>query len=274
MRIRCSRHGNGGGASSAFAGNFQFIISCMGRSIEDHAGNRDRRARHSGPIGGRFRPALGRVEGTVLAVTLGVALAAAQVAPPGPPRGAPSEPRALEFESGGLKYQALTRGGVTVMFASLPTRVLGYAILQVAVSNGSVDGWDVRPENLHFERAVGGRIQALAARAVVVDVMDRAGRGDVGRLVSVYEAALFGNISMRSTNGYEARRRDAMAVGDRRMSAAAAAAAIVLGTTTLEPGQSTDGAVFFPNSGRPLGAGRLVLEAGGERFEFLVEAAP
>ena len=271
MWIRCSRHGNGGGASSAFAGNFQFIISCMGRSIEDHAGNRDRRARRSGPIGGRcLRP----VEGTVLAVTLGLALAVAQVAPQGPPRGAPSEPRALEFESGGLKYQALTRGGVTVMFASLPTRVLGYAILQVAVSNGSVDGWDVRPENLHFERALGGRIQALAARAVVVDVMDRAGRGDVGRLVSVYEAALFGNISMRSTNGYEARRRDAMAVGDRRMSAAAAAAAIVLGTTTLEPGQSTDGAVFFPNSGRPLGAGRLVLEAGGERFEFQVEAAP
>ena len=190
------------------------------------------------------------------------------------PQNNSGDPRPLEFESGGLKYQALSRGGVTVMFAPLPTRVLGYVILQVAVSNGSVDRWDVRPEDLRFERPAGGPIQALAARAVVVDVMDRAGRGDVGRLVSVYEAALFGNITVRSTNGYEARRRDAMAMGDSRLRAAAAAAAIVLGTTRLEPGQSTDGAVFFPNSGRPLGAGRLVMEAGGERFEFPVAAVP
>lgn len=176
----------------------------------------------------------------------------------------------LEFVSGGLKYQALTRGGITVMFAPLPTRVLGYAILQVAISNGSVEPWEVRPEDMHFERATGGRIQALPAGAVVRDVLNRAGRGDVGRLVSVYEGALFGNINVRSTNGYEARRRDAMAEGDTRMRAAAAASAIVLGTTKLEPGQSTDGAVFFPNAGRPLGPGRLVLEAGGERFEFQV----
>jgi hypothetical protein len=30
--------------------------------------------------------------------------------------------------------------------------------------------------------------------------------------------------------------------------------------------------VFFPNGGRPLGAGRLVVETAGERFEFPVEA--
>ena len=47
----------------------------------------------------------------------------------------------LEFESGGLKYKALTRGGVTIMFAPLPTRVLGYTILQVAISNGSPVSW-------------------------------------------------------------------------------------------------------------------------------------
>ena len=191
------------------------------------------------------------------------------------PQPAPPNPRALEFESAGLKYQAITHGGITVMFAPLPTRVLGYAILQVAVSNGSVEPWDVRPEDMRFERAAGaGRIQALSARAVVMDVLDRARRGDVGRLISVYEAALFGNINVRSTNGYEARRRDAMAVGDTRMRAAAAASAIVLGSSKLDPGQSTDGAVFFPNSGRPLGAGRLVMEAGGERFEFEVAAEP
>jgi len=205
-----------------------------------------------------------RLTGLALTVALGVM-------PISPQTGA-NNSRPLEFESGGLKYQALTRGGVTVMFAHLPTRVLGYAILQVAVSNGSVIPWDVQPEDVHFERAGGTKVQALAAGAVVKDVLNRAGRGDVGRLVSVYEAALFGNVNVRSTNGYEARRRDAMAVGNTRMRAAAAASAIVLGTTKLEPGQSTDGAVFFPNSGRPLGAGRLVMEAGGERFEFDVTA--
>jgi hypothetical protein len=63
-----------------------------------------------------------------------------------------------------------------------------------------------------------------------------------------------------------------MAVGNTRMRAAAAASAIVLGTAKLDPGQSTDGAVFFPNSNRPLGAGRIVMESGGERFEFAVTA--
>jgi hypothetical protein len=202
----------------------------------------------------------------------GLALACALGVTPISPQAAANNPRPLEFESGGLKYQALTRGGVTVMFAHLPTRVLGYAILQVAVSNGSVIAWDVQPEDMHFERAGGTQVKALAAGAVVKDVLNRAGRKDVGRLVSVYEAALFGNVNVRSTNGYEARRRDAMAVGNTRMRAAAAASAIVLGTTKLEPGQSTDGAVFFPNSGRPLGAGRLVMDAGGERFEFEVAA--
>ena len=193
-------------------------------------------------------------------------------APVSPQAAAPASARPLEFESAGLKYQALTHGGITVMFAPLPTRVLGYAILQVAVSNGSVEVWDVKPEDLRFERAAGTRVQALSARGVVQDVLNRAGRGDVGRLVSVYEAALFGNINVRSTNGYEARRRDAMAIGGTRFSAAAAASAIVLGTTRLDPGQSTDGAVFFPNSGRPLGAGRLVMEAGGEKFVFELAA--
>lgn len=203
--------------------------------------------------------------GRVLALSVAVALCATPTLPQG-------SPPALEFESGGLRYQALTRSGITVMFAPLPTRILGYAILQVSVSNGSVEPWEVRPENIRFERASGGRLQALSARAVVQDVLDRAGRGDVGRLVGVYESALFGNVTIRSTNGYEARRRDAMAVGNTRMRAAAAASAIVLGTAKLEPGQSTDGAVFFPNSNRPLGAGRIVLEAGSERFEFTVAA--
>ena len=61
----------------------------------------------------------------------------------------------LEFESGGLKYKALTRGGVTIMFAPLPTRILGYSILQVAISNGSPVSWSFKPEDFRFERDSG-----------------------------------------------------------------------------------------------------------------------
>jgi hypothetical protein len=43
-------------------------------------------------------------------------------------------------------------------------------------------------------------------------------------------------------------------------------------TTKLAPGQSTDGAVFYPSGGKPLGAGKLVVNAAAEVFEFPVEA--
>jgi hypothetical protein len=56
------------------------------------------------------------------------------------------------------------------------------------------------------------------------------------------------------------------------LKAAAAASAIALGTTKLAPGQSTDGAIFYANQGKPLGAGRLIVTAAGETFEFPVEA--
>ncbi|MEP6963570.1 MAG: hypothetical protein ABI995_15930, partial [Acidobacteriota bacterium] len=142
--------------------------------------------------------------------------------------------------------------------------------------NGSVEPQTVAPESFQFHRATGtpAAVRALSARAVVGDVLDRAGRNDVGRLIGVYEAALFGNSNLELRHGYEARRKDAMAVGSTRMRAAAAAAAIILGAKTLEPGQSTDGAVFFPSSNKPLGAGRLTVEAGGEVFEFMLEPEP
>jgi hypothetical protein len=41
--------------------------------------------------------------------------------------------------------------------------------------------------------------------------------------------------------------------------------------TKLAPGQSTDGAVFYPTKGKPLGAGRLMVDAAAETFEFPVE---
>jgi hypothetical protein len=180
----------------------------------------------------------------------------------------------LEFESAGLKYKALTRGGVTIMFAPLPTKVLGYTILQVAISNGSPVSWSFKPEDFGFEQEGGQRIQAVSAGTVVKQLLDHASRGDVGRLITAYEMALFGNAKVHSTNGYESRRQDYLALGSTKLKAASAASAIALVTTKLNPGQSTDGAVFYPTKGKPLGAGRLMVDAAGETFEFPVEAEP
>jgi hypothetical protein len=178
----------------------------------------------------------------------------------------------LEFESGGLKYKALTRGGVTIMFAPLPAKVLGYTILQVAISNGAAVSWSFKPEDFRFERESGQQIQAVSAGTVVKQLLDHASRGDVGRLINAYEAALFGNARVHSTNGYESRRQDYLALGSTKLKAASAASAIALVTTKLAPGQSTDGAVFYPSGGKPLGAGKLVVNAAAEVFEFPVEA--
>ena len=181
----------------------------------------------------------------------------------------------IPFESNGLQYKALTRGGVTIMFAQLPTHVRDYAILQISISNGSPISWTFRPEDFRFERDDGHSVQALAAKTVVGNLMAHASRGDVTKLVVAYEMALYGNTQMHSTNGYEARRQDALAeFGSNKMKAAAAASAIALVTTKLAPGQSTDGAVFYPNSGKPLGTGRLMVNAAGEEFGFPVEPLP
>jgi hypothetical protein len=186
---------------------------------------------------------------------------------------AAAKAQVIEFESGGLKYKTLTKGGVTVMYASLPTHVRDYAILQVAVSNGSPVSWTVKPEDFRFERPDGQSLQGLPAKTVVGTILEKAGRGDVIKLISAYEQALFNNARMHSTNGYEVRRQNYLAEsGQNRLRAAAAASAIAFATTKLAPGQSTDGAVFYSNQGKPLGTGRLIVNAAGELFVFPVEA--
>jgi hypothetical protein len=181
----------------------------------------------------------------------------------------------IPFESNGLEYKVLTRGGVTIMFAQLPLHVRDYAVLQVSISNGSPISWTFKPEDFRFEREDGAWIQAPAAKTVVSSLMAKASRGDVTKLVVAYEMALYGNTHMHSTNGYEARRQDALAeFGSNKIKAAAAASAIALVTTKLEPHQSTDGAVFYPNGGKALGTGRLIVNAAGEEFVFPVEPLP
>ena len=190
----------------------------------------------------------------LLLVTLGAATQAQQV---------------VEFESGGLKYKSLTHNGITVMFTALPLHVREYAIMQVAISNGTGIAWNVKPEDCSFEKGAGGSVRALPARTVVGSLLQKAGRGDVIKLVAAYESSLFNNAQIHSTNGYESRRQNAFAdIGSSRLKAAAAASAIALVTTKLMPGQSTDGAVFFPNQGRSLGPGTLTVHAAGEVFVF------
>ena len=175
----------------------------------------------------------------------------------------------IEFESGGLKYQTLTRNSVTMMFAHLPARVHEYAIIQVAASNGAPAPVIIRPEDVTFERADGVVLKATPAREVVNELIEKGNRGDVIKLVSTYEGALFGMTRFRPTNGYEARRQQFLAeVSSTKIKAAAAASAIALVQTKLAAGQSTDGAVFFSTEGKPLGAGRVVMRNSSGEFSF------
>jgi hypothetical protein len=178
----------------------------------------------------------------------------------------------IEFESNGLKYQTLTKNSVTVMFAPMASHIREYATIQVAVSNGSSGPYTIRPEDFWFVRDAGGKIQGAPARSVVLMLIEKGGRNDVIKLVSTYESALYGISRIRSTNGYEQRRQAALAeVASTKLQAAAAASAIALVQTRLAPGQSTDGAVFFPTEGKPLGPGKLVVRTNTDTFEFQAE---
>jgi len=180
----------------------------------------------------------------------------------------------IEFESGGLRYQTLTKNGLTIMVASLPSTVRQWGILQVAISNGSTLAWSIKPEDFTFTSTDGTSLKATPARTVVENLISKAGRNDVIKLVSAYESSLYGLQRFKSTNGYEERRQAAFAeVSSAKLKAGAAASAIAFVSTKLAPGQSTDGAVFYPTAGKPLGAGHLRVNAGGEIFEFQPSAA-
>jgi hypothetical protein len=180
-----------------------------------------------------------------------------------------SAAQVIDFDSGGLHYKTLTKGGVTIMFAGLPSHVRAYSVLQVAVSNGSPISWTIKPEDFRFYHQDGTSVGAAEAGDVVDSLITKASRRDVINLVSTYENGIYGNSRLRSNNGYEARRRNYLAeVSSAKIKAAAAASAIAFVAVKLSPGDSTDGAVFFPSNGKALGAGKLVVTAAGETFEF------
>jgi hypothetical protein len=181
----------------------------------------------------------------------------------------------IDFESNGLHYKTLTKAGVTVMFAYLPSHLKEYSIMQVSISNGSPIAWMVKAEDFSYRRQDGTISQASPALAVVTSLLSKGSRSDVIKLVTTYEAGVYGNINMQTTNGYERRRESALAEGvSSRLKAGAAASAIALVPTKLLAGESTDGAVFFPNIGKPFGPGTLVAHAAGEVFEFPTDGEP
>ncbi|MBZ5580067.1 MAG: hypothetical protein LAP40_26200 [Acidobacteriia bacterium] len=184
---------------------------------------------------------------------------------------APASAQVIEFETNGLKYQTVTKSGVTVMFALLQPHVQGYTILQVAVSNGSAGRYTIKPEDFSFVRDTGEAIPAASARSVIGMLIEKGNRSDVIKLVGTYETAFYGMARMRSTNGYEQRRQAALAETSTKLKAAATASALALVQTQLPPGESTDGAVFIPTEGKPLGRGHLVVRTNTDVFEFREE---
>jgi hypothetical protein len=198
--------------------------------------------------------------------------ASTQAAPPTPESGQRLPPP-IEFESHGMEYQSLTKDGVTVMFAPLPVHVSDYNIVQATVTNGSLVSWTVRASDFTFLRQDGTTLRAVSADDVVSSLLRKAGRTDVIKLELLYEQSIYAIPNYRSTNGYEQRREAAMAeFVNRGFKAAAEASAIIFAATKLNPGGSTDGAIFFENRTKQkgLGAGRFIAHTCGEMFVFEV----
>ena len=178
----------------------------------------------------------------------------------------------IEFEQNGLKYQTLTHGGVTVMFAHLKTHEKEFSIVQVSIANGSRGPYTVRPEDFTFERPDHSEVHASNARYVIDLLREKGSGNDVVKLITTYEASLYGMARIHSTNGYEQRRQAALAfASSARLKAAAAASAIAFVQQKLAPGESTDGAVFFATGNKPLGQGRMLVKTNTDTFEFNAE---
>ena len=183
----------------------------------------------------------------------------------------PAPAQVIEFESHGQKYQTLTKSGVTIIFTHLPNHLHEYAVVQVAISNGSTSPYVIRPEDFNYVRGDGNSVRATNATDVIEMLMQKGNGNDVVKLITTYEASVYGNTHYKSTNGFEQRRQAALAFGGTKLKAAAAASALALGVTKLQPGESTDSAVFFAHDGKPLTGGKLVVRTNTDVFEFNAE---
>ena len=178
-----------------------------------------------------------------------------------------------EFQSHGLDYEALTRNGITVMFANLPPHVKDYNVVQVTVTNGSLVSWTVKPTDFAFTRSNGAALNPVSADEVVASLLEKASSGDVVSLQRIYEDSIYKLTNYRPTNGYQQRKEAGWTqFTNKNFRAAAAASAITLVPVKLRPGESTDGAVFFENrtKDRSLGPGSLIVRCCGEVFSFQI----
>src|ERR1051326_6166175 len=128
-----------------------------------------------------------------------------------------SPAQVIEFESNGLKYKTLTRSGVTVMFAVMPQHLHEFAIIQVAVSNGSLAPYVIRPEDFTYVRVDCVTLRAASARTVISMLEQKGSSNDVIKLVGSYESALYGNARLKSSNGFEQRRLAAIDMGSSKL---------------------------------------------------------
>jgi hypothetical protein len=184
--------------------------------------------------------------------------------------GALASAQVIEYEANGLKYQTLSRKGLTVIITHMPNHVAGFGLIQVSISNGSDMYWTVEPEDFSYIKN-DMPMTAISAGQVVDVLLDKGTHADVVKLVTSYENSLYGIPHMRSTNGYEQRRQGAMSYGiNARLKAAATASAIALAQTRLKPGESTDGSIFIPltHDLKTLAGGHLEFRANGETFDF------
>jgi hypothetical protein len=178
---------------------------------------------------------------------------------------------AIEFELNGLRYQTLTRAGVTVMFAQTSSVIRNYNVIQVTVANGSKKPVEIKPGDFAFiDATTGNRSVPASPSGIVKEFMDRGERNDVVKLVEAYEQTLYGMTRTAPTSGYERRRQSMVAeFQDPRLRAGATASAIVFVSSKLQPGESTDGALFFKTTqNRILGGGKLLVSTPMASFEF------
>src|SRR3954469_23396274 len=80
----------------------------------------------------------------------------------------------MDFQSHGLDYEALTKEGITVMFAKLPPHIKDFNIMQVTVTNGSLVSWTVKPSDFSFVRQDGTILQPVSADEVVESLLQKA----------------------------------------------------------------------------------------------------
>src|ERR1700728_3876210 len=72
----------------------------------------------------------------------------------------------IEYEANGLKYQTLSRKGLTLIVTRMPNHVAGFGLFQVSISNGSEIYWTVQPEDFSYIRQDASLKQDVATAAL------------------------------------------------------------------------------------------------------------